>query len=198
MSDREPVNRTIIDRKNLPDMFPTHRHESEFWEHLGRTIASLGFLEEVLGKAIFAFTATRRYSEDEIDAAYQAWLPKLERALTDQLVNLAEAYGKAARDNPDTTTENLADLVEDIKGAAVIRNVLCHGSWRTPDANGSSIPLFVNRQHEIFETPINVAYLRQVQADVAALSCNVIDTVTHMGWQFPGGAGPGRRIWATE
>ena len=113
MSDKEPVNRTIIDRENLPDMFPTHRHDSEFWEHLGRTIASFGFLEEVLGKAIFAFTATRRYSEDEIDAAYQAWLPKLERALTDQLVNLAEAYGQAARDNPDTTTVNLADLVED-------------------------------------------------------------------------------------
>lgn len=198
MSDKEPVNRTIIDRKNLPDMFPTHRHDPEFWEHLGRTIASFGFLEEVLGKAIFAFTATRHYSEDEIDAALQAWLPKLERALTDQLVNLAEAYGKAARDNPDTTTENLADLVEDIRRAAVIRNVLCHGSWRTPDANGSSIPLFVNRQHEIFETPIDVAFLRQVQADVAALSCTVIDTVTHMGWQFPGGAGPGRPIWATE
>ncbi len=185
MSDEEPVNRTIIDRANLPQMFPTHRHEPEFWEHLGRTIASFGFLEEVLGKAIFAFTATRRYSEDEIDKAYQAWLPKLERALTDQLVNLAEAYGKATRDNPDTTTENVSDLVKDIKCAAAIRNVLCHGSWRAPDANGASIPLFVNRQKEIFETPIDVSFLRKVQAHVADLSCSVMDTVTHMRWQFP-------------
>lgn len=195
MSAEETVNRMIVDRASLPEMFPTHRHASEFREHLGRAIASFGFLEEVLGKAIFAFTATRRYSPDQIDPAYEAWLPKLERALTDQLVNLAESYGKAMRDNPDTTTENISDLVEQIKKAAVIRNVLCHGSWRTPNNNGASIPLFVSRNKEIFETAIDVAYLRQVQAHVAELSCSVVDTVTHMGWQFPGGGGPGKRIW---
>ena len=179
-------------------MFPTHRHEPEFWEYLGRTIASFGFLEEVLGKAIFASTATRRYKTDEIDSAYEAWLPKLERALTDQLVKLADSYGKAMRDNPDTTTENISELVEAIKAAAVYRNVLCHGSWRTPDANGASIPLFVNRKREVFETPIDVALLRQIQAHVAELSCSVVDTITLMGWQFPGGAGPGKRIWRND
>ena len=194
MSDEEPINRAVIDRESLPAMFPTDRHETEFWEHLGRAIASFGFLEEVLGKAIFAFTATRRYREDEINEAYEAWLPKLERALTDQLVNLAEAYGKATRDNPETTTEDVTDLVEEIKAAAAIRNVLCHGSWRTPDENGASTPRFVNRRKEVFKTPIDVAFLRQVQAHVAELSCRVVDTVTLMGWQFPGGAGPGKRI----
>lgn len=198
VSDKKIVNRSIIDRDSLPAMFPTHRHEPEFWEHLGRAIASYGFLEEILGKAIFAFTATRQYTASKIDAAYEAWLPKLERALTDQLVNLAEAYGKATRENPATTTENVADLVEDIKNAAVIRNVLCHGSWRTPDENGASIPLFVNRKREIFDSAINVAYLQQVQASVADLACSVVDTVTHMGWQFPGGAGPGKRIWKKD
>jgi hypothetical protein len=53
--------------------FLTHRHSPQFWEQLGRTIATCGFLEEVLGKAIFAFTATRNYSPDEIDAAYQGY-----------------------------------------------------------------------------------------------------------------------------
>jgi hypothetical protein len=147
-----------------------------------------------LGKAIFAFTATRRYSAEEIDAAYQAWLPELERAVTDQLCNLAETYGKAAKANHAKTTENVGELVEDIKNAAVIRNVLCHGSWRTPDANGASVPLFVNRRKEIFNSAIDVACLQKVQAHVAKLACSVVDTVTHMGWQFPGGAGPGKPI----
>jgi len=195
MSDQERINRAIIDRDGLPEMFPTHRHEPAFWEHLGRAIASFGFLEEVLGKAIFAFTATRRYTAGEVDMAYEAWLPKLERALTDQLVNLAESYGKATRDNSETTTENVSELVEEIKAAAVYRNVLCHGSWRTPDAKGGSIPLFVNRNKEVFETSIDTAFLRQIQTHVGELSCSVVDTVTHMGWQFPGGAGPGKRIW---
>jgi hypothetical protein len=198
MTNEEPINRSVIDRECLPVLFPTHVHAAEFWEHLGRTIASFGFLEEVLGKAIFAFTGTRRYASDEIEAAYVAWLPKLERALTDQLVNLAESYGKATRENSETTTEGVDVLVEEIKSAAAIRNVLCHGSWRTPDENGASIPLFVNRKKEIFETPIDVAYLRHVQAYVVELACSVMDTVTHMGWQFPGGAGPGKPIWRKD
>ncbi|MGJ8586370.1 MAG: hypothetical protein ACSHXD_19950 [Marinosulfonomonas sp.] len=135
------------------------------------------------------------HSAKDIDAAYEAWLPKLERALTDQLTNLADSYHRATRDNSEKTTENVSELVEDIKAAAVYRNVLCHGSWRMPDANGGSIPLFVNRKTEVFETSIDVAFLRQIQAHVAELSCSVVDTVTHMGWQFPGGAGPGKRIW---
>ena len=79
------VNRAVVAKDQLPPSFPTHLHSPEFWEQLGRTIATYGFLEEVLGRAIFAFTATRAYSPEEIDAAYQAWLPQLERALTDQL-----------------------------------------------------------------------------------------------------------------
>lgn len=188
------INRSIVDRDKLPSFFPTHRHSPQFWEYLGRTIATFGFLEEVLGKAIFAFTATRHYGPEEIDAAYQAWLPQLERALTDQLWNLAESYGRAARENPATTTENVPELVEHVKKAIVIRNVLCHGSWRMPNARGASVPLFVNRQKEVFDTAIDVAYLTNVQAHVAELACSVIDTVTHMGWQFPGGAGPGKPI----
>jgi len=190
----DEVKRSIIDREKLPPQFPTHRHSPQFWEQLGRTVATYGFLEEVLGKAIFAFTATRKYSSDEIDAAYRAWLPQLEQALTDQLWSLAESYGKAARDNPATTTENIDDLVEHIKKAKVIRNVLCHGSWRTPNANGASVPQFVNRQKQVFDTAIDIAYLKQVQAHVVELACHVIDSVTHMGWQFPGGAGPGKPI----
>jgi len=195
MADDTMVGRALVDRNGLPDIFPTHRHTAEFWEQLGRSIATFGFLEEVLGKAIFAFTATRHYRPDEIDAAYRAWLPKLERALTDQLWNLVGAYEKAALENPETTTENISELAEDIRQAAKLRNVLCHGSWRLPNADGASLPRYVNRQKEVFETEIDVAYLRRLQRHVAELACSVMDTVTHMGWQFPGGAGPGKPIY---
>ncbi|MHB0925187.1 MAG: hypothetical protein ACYC1F_01610 [Gallionellaceae bacterium] len=190
------IKRSIIDKNKLPTLFPTHLHSAQFWEHLGRTVATFGFLEEVLGKAIFAFTATRSYSsEEEAEAAYEEWLPKLERALTDQLWNLAESYEKVARENPDLTTENVDELVKDIKAATKIRNVLCHGSWRVPDNNGKSLPLFINKQNEIFETQIDIAFLQQVQLHVAELACAIVNSVTHMGWQFPGGGGPGKTMW---
>jgi hypothetical protein len=163
---------------------------------LGRTVATFGFLEEVLGKAIFAFTATRRYkTAEEVRTAYEAWLPQLQRALTDQLWKLSETYGKAVRSNSDSIIGNTNELVEDIKAAAKIRNVLCHCSWRIPDENGKSLPLFINQNHEKFDTLIDIAFLEQVQQHVNELACCVIDSVTHMGWRFPGGAGPGETIW---
>ncbi len=82
----------VVALDSLPPLFPTHLHSPEFWEQRGRTVATFGCLEEVLGKAIFALTATVRYDEAEIrydeaeiQGAFERWLPTLERALTDPL-----------------------------------------------------------------------------------------------------------------
>ena len=53
----------------------------------------------------------------------------------------------------------------------------------------------MNRQKEIFDTPVDLAFLRQTQIATAELACEVVNTVTHMGLQFPGGAGPGKTIF---
>jgi len=187
--------RNIVKQDALPEKFPTHAHSAAFWESLGRTIATFGFLEEILSKAIFAFTATRPYEEHEVQKAYLDWLPKLERALMDPLGNLIDTYGKSVRDNPNPTIENLEELISDLRESSKIRNVLCHGSWGVPNANGASIPFFMNRQKMIFDTTVDCQFLDQVQEHVTELICSVINTVTHMGWQFPGSNGPGKTIW---
>ena len=184
----------IIDAGRLPPEFPTHRHPAEFWTALGRAVATFGFLEETLGKAIFSFTATRSYPEDEIDAAYNMWLPTLRRALSDPLGNLIDTFGKAAREHGSTTIENLNELLDDLRAASLVRNVICHGSWRVPDGAGRSTPLFVNRVGEKFEKALDVTFLDQLQRNTAGLACAVVNTVTHMGWQFPGSSGPGEPI----
>lgn len=178
----------------LPARFPTHHHDALFWEALGRTVATFGFLETVLGKAIFSFTATQPYDASEIDSAYEKWLPELERALTDPLGNLIKKFGESVRKHPDATIQNLDDLLADLHQASNIRNVLCHGSWEPPDADGKSVPFFVNRKKEVFGTAIDCQFLNQVQQHVAELSCAIINTVTYMGWRFPGSSGPGMPI----
>lgn len=188
------VNRSIIDPLNLPAKFPTQMHAPQFWEQLGRTVATYGFLERALGSAIFALTATRQYPPDKIVAAYDAWQAKLELALTCTLSNLADMFGKAARENQDVTLTNVTDLVDDLKKAAVIRNALCHASWPTAPIDGASVPRFVNRELMEFRTAIDVPYLEQVQAHVSELICSVVSTVTSSGWQFPGTSGPGKPI----
>lgn len=194
MGEGEPT-RYIVDCKNLPRNFPTHRHSAEFWGALGRTVATFGFLEEVLGKAIFSFTATRQFPEDQIEAEFENWLPTLERALSDPLGGLIATYGKVVRENKAATIINLDDLLVSLRDASVIRNVLCHGSWRVPDEQGRSVPFFVDKKNRVFETAIDISYLNQVRQHVAELACEVVTTVTHMGWQFPGSSGPGNPIF---
>ena len=184
----------IVDPDSLPAKFPTHRHEGRFWESLGRAVGTFGFLEEILGKAIFALSATKPYDRAEIDAAYEKWARRLEKALTDPLGNLIEDYEKTMREHPDATTEDLDYLIGRLREASRIRNVLCHGSWQVPDLQGAAVPLFVDRKRNVFDAAVDYAFLDQVQQHVAELSCAVMNSVTRMGWQFPGSSGLGRPI----
>uniref|UniRef100_UPI001CB7314F hypothetical protein n=1 Tax=Sphingopyxis sp. LK2115 TaxID=2744558 RepID=UPI001CB7314F len=112
----------IVDIDSLPASFPTHKHSDEFWEALGRAVATFGFLEETLGKAIFAFTATREYAADEIDEAYAKWVPTLQRTLSDALGSLISTYGTVVRQHGKDTIENLDSLVS-VRARGVISGV---------------------------------------------------------------------------
>ena len=139
-----------INRKELPPLFPTNRHQPDFWEALGQTIAIFGFLELFLAQAIFALTGTRRFSnEKECADRFEVWIKTLEHALYDTLRKLADSYGAAAKAHPNFTLENVEGLVSNIKKFAELRNVLAHGSWPSPNEAGQSTPFFVNRQKEV-------------------------------------------------
>lgn len=194
LKDKEATG-YIINPAGLPPGYPTHAHDPGFWEALGRAIATFGFLEEVLLKAIFALTVTTPYEESKLEAAYAAWRPTITRSLSDPLSNLIDTYGKAARKHPNDCIEDLDPLLADLRAACETRNALCHGSWHVPDSAGRSVPFYINKQGEVFDTPVDQAFLGQLQKAVAGLACAVIDTVTHMGWQFPGSGGPGRVVW---
>ena len=178
--------RYYIDPASVPLKFPTHRHQKEFWENLGRVVATFGFLEEVLGKAIFSFTATRPLEPSELDDAYQKWLTTLKKALTDPLGKLIGNYQKAVNEHPHASVQDFDTLINDLREASKIRNVLCHGSWRSPDSQGASRLFYIDKSLNEFCTPVDCAFLVQVQTHVAQLSCAIINSVTQMGWDFPG------------
>lgn len=67
--DGSRPRRSVVDTARLPALFPTHLHDGSFWEALGRAVATFGFLEEALGKAIFVFTGTRPIGRDQLDEA---------------------------------------------------------------------------------------------------------------------------------
>ena len=192
------VESYVVDRENLPEGYPTHLLPAEFWEQLGRTVATFGLLEETLGKAIFSLTATRNFSETEVEAAYEKWLPTLRQAISDPLGGLIDQYAKALKDHGAVRLTNPGDLISDLRSAASLRNVICHGSWSGPDADGRSLPFFVTPKMMIFETRVDLEFFRQTRAHVVELICNVMNSVTHMGWQFPGSSGPGLVIFRRD
>ena len=185
----------VVNFASLPEKYPTHAHEPSFWESLGRTVATFGFLEEVLSKAIFSFIATRPYNEEEIQEAYEKWFPTLEHALTDTLRPLIDTYERSVRGHPDAAIDHFDDMLDDLRKASEFRNILCHGSWRPPDSAGAAYPFFVDRKKRVFDGSFDVHSLARLQNQVTDLACMVISTVTCMGWQFPGSNGPGKVIW---
>lgn len=200
MNDSSELRRFYCDPKTLPNNFPTQRHTANFWEYLGRTIASFGFLEEILKRAIFAFRSTRPIFDEEYEKEINEWLKQMETTLKDPLGPLIQSYKDAVRKNGKSAKINLDfdDLIKKLGEVKDYRNALCHGSWRPPDNQGKSIPFFVNNRKEIFQTPIDVAFLQQIQKAVGELACTVINSVTLMGWQFPGSNGPGSPIFSPD
>ena len=192
MTEDSEIERFFIDREQLPANYPTHTHGAEFWEALGRAVATFGFLEWVLGRAIFALTATRNIPADQFEVEYEKWLRTLEKALTDPLGGLIREYERAIRANDEAKIPD--DLLEHLREAAMLRNVICHSTWESPDDKGRSVPLYMDKKRNCFATPIDVAYLAQLRQAVVELSCDVIESVTQMGYQFPGSEGPGKSI----
>lgn len=108
--------------------------------------------------------------------------PIISEGLSAHAANVLKNYHKLPLSNPE-------QLIEDLHHAAQLRNVLCVGSWQVPDVGGKSLPLFVDKKPELFA--IDIAYLQQDRDHAVSLTCEVIDSVSSMGLQFPGSAGPG-------
>lgn len=195
MNEAEAPKGHIIDRDKLHVDFPTQCHESGFWEELGRTVAAFGCIEEMLGKAIFALTGAKEFDPEGDPEAFNEWIKTLEKALTDQLGGLIISYEKALAENQRTKGNDYSTQLAELRQAKDIRNALCHGSWDKPDKQGRSVPKFVNRKLMIFETPVDVKFLRKTRSALRHLICDVLDSVTSVGYQFPGSGSPGEQLW---
>lgn len=195
MPEEKQQRSYFIDRAKLPPDYPTHAHAPHFWEELGRTVAAFGFLEEMLSKAIFALTGMKEFDPDGDPDAFAEWITTLEKTITGQLGALIGTYGKALADNNLTKDNDYTGLITGLSMAKDIRNVLCHCSWGIPDDQGQTVPRFVNRKLQVFETPVDTQFLQTTRKAVMGMTCDVLDSVTSLGVQFPGSESPGQQLW---
>lgn len=191
----ENPNVYVIDRDKIHADFPTQFQTPTFWEELGRTVATFGFIEGELAKAIFALTGAQEFDPRADSEVFNSWIKTLKRALTDQLGGLISSYEKALKENPRTRKHDFSRLIADLKKAKEIRNALCHGSWGKPNDQGCTVPMFVGRDLNIFATPVDVAFFKQTRVALRDIICDIIDSVTKVGYKFPGFDSPGEQLW---
>ncbi len=178
----------LVNFQHLPEYWPTHIMPTEFWEELGRTIASFGFLEEILKKTIFALSATREHKLITLEM-YERWARNLEPTVKGPLGGLIDRYEKELK-----ADESSHSLIDDLRKVKKQRDILSHGSWRPGSDGKKAKPFFVNREGKISDTEYGVDDLRELRRFVTEVTCSCVNTVTSKGLQFPGSNGPGEPI----
>ena len=179
----------MIDKEKIPEGFPTHKHQADFWEHLGRTVATFGSLENYLVKGIYVFLVMEK-SDKKVNNSkdlqvFNDWYKERNRVLlkdmTCSLSALVKKYANLASCNSlinkDDVTKELLDRLDKI---VKYRNLLCHAAWGLPNKEGKSLAIYVNNDEEksYLETPIGTEFLQQIQKHTAELICLVMEIST--------------------
>lgn len=175
----------------MPNDWPTHLLPDTFWAELGQPIATFGFLEDHIKRALFALSGTRPIKAGaDVSAEVDKWSERLETQLSDVLGSLVpKLYDELNLDNRIDETFKI-ELISRLRDAKDIRNILCHASWGRPDSNASVLPRFFHKKEGEITSPINIPFLQQTRSETITIICDITDMITQLGYQFPGSRGP--------
>ena len=119
--------------------WPTHRGRKEFWEELGRTVAALGMLEDTLSRALSVVRFAKALgvvwlpdagpANREVEERLMVWKDKVEKDLSGSLGTLGRKVEAALRELHGEVPDAYNPMIEEAKGLAEERNLLCHGAW---------------------------------------------------------------------
>ena len=180
----------VVDRTRLPEGWPTNCGRPAFWEELGRTVATLAQLEDMLSRAHFALTVSREFADiDQARAAYPQWAKALKQSLTDPLDALAKKLARAFRDDERVPASAAADVLARLDDLRIWRNALCHGAWQDFADDGSATLRFFRRGcdgPEQLENRLTLEDIASIRAEAVHLIVDIVDLAAVAGVRFPG------------
>lgn len=148
-----------------------YRLPRDFAGALGHAVAGFGWLEEVMKRAIYALDRAR-LADDLSDAELQRWLRKMGDIADDSMGTLVEQFDAALRRHPGVAGRDaLNDRLLAIK---LMRNLLCHASWRPTDRAGRWHPAFVNTRGEVFPDDMGIEDLDRIAEDTRVIGHEII------------------------
>lgn len=146
-------------------------------EALGHAVSAFGFLEEALKRAIFSLTRDG-LDADAGEAALGRWLRRMEQIADDSLGTLIDSFLAAAS---GWGVRDIEDLQHELRRIRLLRNLLCHASWRPGAAPGHWHPTFINTQGERYPDDMAVEDLHAVHEQTLALARRVIAIMRETG-----------------
>ncbi|QIR84790.1 hypothetical protein [Paracoccus sp. AK26] len=144
---------------------------------IGHAVSAFGFLEEALKRAIFSLTR-KQLGEDANERDLQAWLRRIEDIADDTLGTLIDSFAAAMRQERTPGREALA---ADLRAIRLMRNLLCHASWRPGSQPGFWHPTFINTRGERYPDDMNPAAVQAVHADTMRAARQVLSIMRGTG-----------------
>lgn len=150
----------------------------EFAAALGQCVANFGWLEEVLKRTIYALDRAR-LADDLTKTEMKNWLHRIDDIADDSMGTLIDQLGGAMRRHPglherDPITDRLADL-------RLMRNLLCHASWRPTQTPDAWHPAFVSAQGKVNASAVTLNDLRRIAAETLACGASVLGVMHATG-----------------
>ena len=144
---------------------------------IGHAVSAFGFLEEALKRAIFSLTR-QQLGQDVTEAALQAWLHRIEEIADDTLGTLIDSFSAAMKQARIEGRETLSD---DLRQLRLMRNLLCHASWRPGKEPGQWHPTFINTRGERFPDEMDPAAVHAIHADTLRAARRVVSIMRGTG-----------------
>lgn len=144
---------------------------------IGHAVSGFGFLEEALKRAIFSLTR-QGLGEDADDASLQKWLRRMEDIADDSLGTLIDSFIAAMKQAKLDERLVLAEVLTDIR---LMRNLICHASWRPGKEPGHWHPTFINTKGERHPDDMSIEDVEAIHATTLKVARRVVSIMRATG-----------------
>lgn len=155
-----------------PDRLP-----DDFAAAIGHAVASFGFLEEALKRAIFALSRDG-LGETPNDRALAAWLRRMEEIADDTMGTLIDQFVKQMG---RAQVRGRDDLARDLRAIRKSRNMLCHASWKPVADSPRWHPAFLNTKGESFPDDLSAEDIYRIHEATLNAAARIVSIMRATG-----------------
>lgn len=155
-----------------------HGLPPDFAAALGQCVAAFGWLEEIIKRTLYALDRAR-LADDLSEAELQHWLERIGQLADDSMGTLIEQLDAAMRRHPGLRERN--QITERLAAIKLMRNLLCHASWRPTEDPARWHPAFVSTRGHVQDKALSAPELERIRQDTIEIGMRVLHVMRATG-----------------